>query len=123
MLNRVPDIGNFASFKYDSLEIMDLAYLTAMTGHEFALLRGKDVDILFHGETRHCQFVEALADMLMAHKLTIVGHSHPGEDDSIPSSGDREALKKIGQKRSIVISGRTGIMREFGPDEFEILDE
>ena len=77
MLNRVPDIGNFASFKYDSLEIMDLAYLTAMTGHEFALLRGKDVDILFHGETRHCQFVEALADMLMAHKLTIVGHSHP----------------------------------------------
>lgn len=123
MLDRVPEIGNFASFRYESLELIDLAYLTAMTGDEFAILRGKDVDILFHGEKRHCQFVEALADMLMTHKLVILGHSHPGEDDPIPSRGDREALKMIGQKRSIVISGRTGKMREFGPDEFEILDE
>ena len=123
MLNRVPDIGDFASFGFESLELTDLAYLTAMTGHEFAILRGKDVDILLHGQRMHCQFVEALADMLMAHKLYILGHSHPGEDDPVPSRGDREALKKIGQKRSVIVSGRTGKMREFGPDEFEILDE
>jgi len=123
MLDRVPEIGDFASFRYESLELIDLAYLTARTGHEFAILRGKDVDILFHGEKMHCQFVEALADMLMAHKLMILGHSHPGEDDPVPSRGDREALKKIGQKRSVVVSGRTGKMREFGPDEFDILDE
>ena len=45
MLNRVPEIGDFASFKLDSLEVKDLAYLTAKTGHEFAILRGKDADI------------------------------------------------------------------------------
>jgi len=50
MLDRVPEIGDFASFRYESLELIDLAYLTARTGHEFAILRGKDVDILFHGE-------------------------------------------------------------------------
>ena len=123
MLDRVPEIGDFASFRYESLELMDLAYLTAMTGHEFAILRGKDVDILFHGDVRHCEFPETLVDMLMVHKLEILGHSHPGEDEPIPSGGDREALKKIGQKRSFVVSGRTGKMREFGPDVFAILDE
>ena len=123
ILNRVPDIGDFASFRFEALELIDLAYLTAMTGHEFAILRGKDVDILFHGDRVHCQFVEALADMLVAHKLFILGHSHPGEDDPIPSRGDREALKKIGQKRSTIVSARTGKMREFGPDEFEMLDD
>ena len=123
MLDRVPKTGDFASFRFESLELIDLAYLTAMTGHEFAILRGRDVDILFHGESVHCQFAESLAEMLVAHKLFILGHSHPGEDDPIPSRGDREALKKIGQKRSTIVSGRTGRMREFGPDEFEILDE
>ena len=118
MLDRVPESGDFASFRYKSIEPIDLAYLTARTGHEFAILRGKDVDILFHGEKTHCQFAEALADMLMAHKLIIIGHSHPGEDDPIPSRGDRKALKKIGQKRSTIVSGRTGKMRDFGPDEF-----
>ena len=54
MLNRVPEIGDSATFKHESLELIDLAYLTAKTGHEFAILRGKDLDILFHGDSRHC---------------------------------------------------------------------
>ena len=119
MLDRVPEIGDSAFFKYESLELIDLAYLTAKTGHEFAILRGKDMDILFHGDSNHCEFQETLVDMMVAHKLRIIGHSHPGEDDPIPSPADRMALKTIGQKKSVLVSGRTGREKEFGQSPFE----
>ena len=122
MLNRVPEIGDFASFKLNTLELKDLAYLTAKTGHEFAILRGKEADILFYGDSMHCRFIDTLADMMASHKLEIVGHSHPGEDEPIPSQGDREALKTIGQSKSVVVSGRTGKMRTFGQSPFEEFD-
>jgi hypothetical protein len=119
MLNRVPEVGDSATFRYNKLELIDLAYLTVMTGDEFAIFRGKDMDILFHGDSFHCEFQETLVDMMMAHKLTIVGHSHPGEDDPVPSPGDRLALNRIGQKKSFIVSGRTGRMKEFGQNPFE----
>lgn len=39
MLRRVPDVGDWANFPYEHLTMKDLAYLTAKTGHEFAILR------------------------------------------------------------------------------------
>ena len=122
MLNRVPEIGDSATFRHETLELIDLAYLTAKTGHEFAILRGKDIDILFHGDSRHCEFPETLVEMMIGHKVEIIGHSHPGEDDPVPSMADRIALIKLGQKRSVVVSGRTGKMRLFGQSAFEELD-
>ncbi len=108
MLNRVPESGDWAKFPYEHLTLKDLAYLTAKTGHEFAILRGKSEDILFHGESRRCAFDDVLVDMLLSKRLTIYGHSHPGEDIPIPSPQDRDTLKKIGQSRSKLISGMSG---------------
>ena len=47
MLNRVPATGDWSRFDINTVELRDLAYLTAKTGDEFALLRGKKEDILF----------------------------------------------------------------------------
>ena len=44
MLRRVPDVGDWANFPYEHLTMKDLAYLTAKTGHEFAILRGKHTE-------------------------------------------------------------------------------
>lgn len=120
MLNRVPEIGDWASFKYEFIMLKDLAYLTAKTGDEFALLRGKKEDILFHGDPRNCVFDGTLVDMLMAHKLYIVGHSHSGEPIPRPSGNDREALEVIGQEKSTVISAMSGMCIDFSADSFEI---
>ena len=49
MLDRVPATGDWARFELNSIELKDLAYLTAKVGDEFALLRGKHEDIFFHG--------------------------------------------------------------------------
>ena len=38
------------------ISIKDIAYLSAATHHEFALLRGKTRDIIVHGVERHCYF-------------------------------------------------------------------
>ena len=122
LLNRVPEIGDWAALRRDSIEIRDLAYLSAKTGHEFALLRGKNNDVLFHGTNRQCMFREPLTDLLVNRKFILVAHAHPGEEIPIPSNEDREALKYFGQHRSVVISGLTGITTDYGPDRFDILN-
>ena len=122
MLDRVPETGDWAAFQLNSLELIDLAYLSAKTGHEFAILRGKHKDILFHGSSGHCQFDVDLADMLVSHKFSLTGHSHPGEEQPVPSTADRKALRLLGQNRSTVISGMTAQTIDFGPDEFELFD-
>lgn len=120
MLRRVPDVGDWAKFPHEHLLMRDLAYLTAKTGHEFAILRGKHEDILFHGTAQKCTFDDVLVDFLMTKRLMIYGHSHPGEVDPIPSQGDRAALRRIGQRSSHLISALSGIETEFTADPFEI---
>lgn len=97
----------------------DLAYLTAKTGHEFAILRGKNEDVLFHGENSRCTFDDNLVEDLLNNRLSIYGHSHPGEDTPVPSPQDRETLKQIGQSSSKLISGRTGIEITFTTNVFD----
>lgn len=120
MLGRTPETGDWARFALNSLELIDLAYLSAKTGHEFAILRGKKEDILFHGAVGSYNFVGVLEDMLRAHRLELIGHSHPGEPDPEPSPADRQFLKDLGQARSTVISGMTGRIKEFTNDPFEM---
>lgn len=121
MPNRAPCSGDWARFPLDHLTMKDLAYLTVKTGHEFAILRGKSEDILFHGESARCTFDDILVEMLLSNRLSIHGHSHPGEDVPIPSPQDRETLKKISQDCSKLISGRTGIEITFSVSLFDDL--
>lgn len=120
MLNKVPKQGNWARFRLNSIVMKDLAYLSAKVGDEFALLRGKNEDILFHGRPTQCNFIDDLEDMLRKHQLEIVGHAHPGEVIPVASMADRATLREIGQTRSIVISAMSGRISEFGPDPFEV---
>ncbi|MBR4474454.1 MAG: hypothetical protein IKS55_12550 [Oscillospiraceae bacterium] len=120
MLSRAPEPGDWSRFSLGALEMEDLAYLTAATGHEFAILRGKNDDFLFHGSSRGCQFCDELEQMLKSHHVEIYGHSHPGEERPIPSKEDRNALLQLGQKSSRLISGLSGKIYEFTADEFEL---
>ena len=120
MLDRIPKTGDWAKFQRDTIELKDLAYLTAKVGDEFALLRGKHEDILFHGDNLNCH-LDVFENELISRKYMIVGHSHPGEDDPRPSDKDRNVLELIGQDRSSIVSGRTGKIIDFGADRFEIL--
>ena len=96
----------------------DIAFLTAKTGDEFAILKGKKEDILFHGSRYHCDFEGVLYDMLIKRQLEIYGHSHPVEIIPIPSRDDRKTLKLIRQRKSRLISAVTGKEVEYDDNEF-----
>lgn len=119
LLNRVPNEGDYAAFKKDSITIEDLAYLSAQEGHEFALLRSKSNDILLHGNGTGCTFTDDLESLLVQGRMELVAHSHPDVEHIIPSSEDRDFLKAIGQRKSVIISWYTGRQLEFYADEFE----
>ncbi len=119
LLDRVPKSNDWAKFKKDSITMKDIAYLTAKTGDEFAILKGKNEDILFHGAKYHCSFDGVLGEMLMKRQLELYGHSHPAESSPFPSNDDRATLELIGQEKSRLISAVTGRENEFSYKEFE----
>lgn len=119
LLERVPKSGDWCSFTYESITSKDIAYLSAATQHEFALLRGKKEDILFHGVELHCFFPEELVNSLKEHKLELVAHTHPDWGIITPSQDDRYFLRYIGQKESTIISYITGTELKFRSNEFE----
>ena len=121
LLNRVPEIGDVAFFRVNRVEIEDLAYLSAAVNHEFALLRSKHTDILFHGQATMCIFSEALMELVESGKYELVAHSHPDYGPVIPSAEDRLFLKLIGQKTSKIISFITGEIRDYSAERFEDL--
>lgn len=118
MLSRVPKSGQFASFKLESIEIIDLAYLSAYTGHEFALIRGKVSDILVHGTNMTCNFSEDLLDGFMSGRFKLIAHSHP-DIKIVPSINDRIFLRRIGQESSMIVSWYTGKTKMYTGNSFE----
>lgn len=117
----VPNSADWESFKRNSVSIKDIAYLSAATHHEFALLRGKTSDIVVHGIEMHCNFDDELLVMLKMKKLRLIAHTHPDYGIVEPSSDDREFLRYIGQKESIIISYITGIETQFSANLFDDL--
>lgn len=121
MLRRVPESGNWTNFKKNSITNKDIAYLSAYTHHEFAILRGKHTDILFHGVAEHCVFDDELLELLKSGKLKLVSHTHPDTGVIIPSKDDRDFLKLIGQTESCIVSYITGKERTFTANMFDDL--
>ena len=119
MLARAPNPNEWATFEKDTISIKDIAYLSAATRHEFALLRGKTKDIIVHGVERHCNFNEELLDLLQTKKLRLIAHTHSDYGKIKPSVDDRKFLKHIDQKTSIIISYITGVEFEFCSNSFE----
>lgn len=123
LLNRVPQSGNWAVFPKESITMKDIAFLTAKTGNEFAILAGKREDILFHGNKYHCMFDGELSEMLINGQFELYGHSHPAEMFPQPSDDDIETLQKLGQRKSHLISAVTGKEIEFVGHKFAMMEK
>ncbi len=121
ILNRVPDKETWGSFRLNFIEDKDLAYLSAATGDEFALLRGKNEDILYHGSRYHCHIEQSdtLMELLESHKVRLELHTHPDPEKIFPSADDRAFIARLGQKSSRIISSCTGKIVEFHVNQFD----
>ncbi|MCQ2549935.1 MAG: hypothetical protein MJ134_07830 [Lachnospiraceae bacterium] len=123
LLNRVPKRESWAIFSLNSIEDKDLAYLSASTGDEFALLRGKKQDILYRGNSLHCHIEkdELLMNLLEGHKICLECHSHPDYGTIVPSQDDRDFIASFGQKSSRIVSSYTGKVITFHANRFDDL--
>lgn len=119
LLMRVPNSNDWAEFALESITAKDIAYLSAATHHEFALLRGKKQDVLFHGTEYHCDITDDMIELLKQGKLYLVAHTHPDYGKIMPSADDRKFLREIGQKKSLLISYITCEELEFTANMFE----
>ena len=72
LLSRVPHSGDWVILQEQSITTKDIAYLSAATQHEFALLRGKNEDILFHGTTYHCEFEGVFVKIDLLCELSVI---------------------------------------------------
>ena len=98
ILKRVPKSSDSHKFPRGKISVHDLAYLTAETGHEFSLFRGKHFDILVHGDIRSCNVDGALADTLLKEGYVWIAHSHADLGKLIPSPEDRRTLARFNQE-------------------------
>lgn len=121
LLMRVPNSNDWAEFAFESITTKDIAYLSAATHHEFALLRSKKQDVLFHGTDYHCDITDDMIELLKQGKLYLIAHTHPDYGIVKPSANDRKFLQRIGQKKSLIVSYITGEEREFSSDRFNDL--
>lgn len=123
LLSRVPERETWAVFSLNSIEDKDLAYLSAATGDEFALLRGKNQDILYRGNSLHCHIEkdELLMNLLEGHKICLECHSHPDYETIVPSQDDRDFIASFGQKSSRIVSSYTGKVITFHANRFDDL--
>lgn len=118
MLGRLKETGAHHRFARDSISTRDLAYLSAATGHEFALFRSKHEDILVRGDSRTCNVAGSLGDEILEKRYTWVAHSHVDGGRLVASIADRETLRMLGQKSSIIV-GIDGEEAEFYQSLFD----
>ena len=118
ILARIQNTGEYHRYKREEISTRDLAYLSAATGHEFALFRSKREDILIRGNSRACDIVGELGEEILNKHYKWVAHSHVDGGFLTASLADRETLRKLGQKSSIIV-GINGEEREFFQSEFD----
>ena len=118
ILKRLKQSGDHHRYKRGEISTRDLAYLSAATDNEFALFRSKSEDIIIRGDSRSCDIVGELADEIINKKYEWVAHTHTDGGQLIPSLGDRETLKRLGQRKSLII-GIDGEETDFYQSDFD----
>lgn len=103
MLNRLNNSGDSYRCTKDTITNRDLAYLSAATKNEFALFRSKSEDIIIRGTSKSCDVIGELAEEILNKKYEWIAHTHVDKGILTPSQEDRETLKRLGQKKSILI--------------------
>ncbi|MBR4345251.1 MAG: hypothetical protein IKP88_21520 [Lachnospiraceae bacterium] len=118
LLNRVPNQYEWVRLARNMISLEDLAFLSASTDDEFALFRGKNEDILYHGDHMTCPIEkdETLMILCKEHKVKLIAHTHNDIERIVPSQGDKRFLRAIGQKESIIVSYITGKILKYTSD-------
>ena len=114
LLESLPDYDSRKVVPRDSVNMSDLAALTAYTGHEFAMFTKGNERLIVRGGKKNVNIDTLEAERLSADGYRWSGHTHPGIDflSMQPSDGDYAVLACFKQTNSVIYNSK-GDFRTF----------
>lgn len=119
-LSKLKNAGDVLIDTPGKFSMMDASIMSKETGVEFAHLTIGNKSYLIRGTRNSTPIPNDLEEKLKREKGTLDFHSHPHDDDCIPSEGDKKKLeafsKRTGQKTSKIVTpnGRTVLFDKNG---------
>ena len=119
-LSKLKKKGDTVSGGKDSFSMKDVSVMSKETGVEFARVTIGDKSYLIRGDKGGVDVPARVLNQLEKHGGTLDFHSHPYDNDCIPSIDDRNTLGKLnkitGQTTSQIVTpnGRTTTFNEHG---------
>ena len=120
VLDKLPGYDSKYIFKKRDVSMRDLAALTASEGVEFAMFTKGGERLIIRGDAWSVNILPEDAKALARQGYRWSGHTHPGESFFInsPSPGDRNVLKEMNQRYSVIYSS-TGRKYVFAVEEID----
>ena len=118
-LSRLQNKGDYITGLVGEFNMTDVSIMSKETGVEFAHITIDGVTYLIRGDVNGTVIPNTLIDKMRKNNGTWDFHSHPHNDDCIPSDTDKKLIKKLsgytGQKESVIITPN-GKKSTFGKD-------
>ena len=117
LLDKLPDYDSRITVHKKSVNMSDLAALTAQTGHEFAMFTKGNERLIIRGNSNMVNIKIEDAEELAKQGYRWSGHTHPGTNLNclINSSGDTEILKCFNHDTSVIYNSK-GQFATFGKE-------
>ena len=117
ILEKLPEYDSRVTVPKKSVNMKDLAALTAETGDEFALFTKGNERLIIRGDSRTVNIDVEQAKILSEQGYRWSGHTHPGIGMMClsASSGDMEILKCFKQSVAYIYNSQ-GMYLEFGKE-------
>ncbi len=118
LLEQLPAFDSSVIISKDSVNMADLAALTAKTGHEFAMFTKGQERLIIRGDSASVNIDPDKARKLAAEGYRWSGHTHPGDtiQSMIASGGDMLVLEQFPQQTSVIYNSK-GQFATFGKEE------
>ena len=119
-LSKLKNKGDIVTGNRDSFSTKDVSVMSKETGVEYAKVTIGDKTYPVRGDKNGAVVPEYLMKKMTKKGGTLDFHSHPHDNDCVPSRADREMVKslksKIGQSTSKIVTpnGRTVTSNEHG---------
>lgn len=114
LLEKLPEFDSRTIVPKDSVNMADLAALTAETGNEFAMFTKRSDRLIIRGNEKMVNIDVDAAEQLAKEGYRWSGHTHPGMDFIAmqPSDGDYAILDCFKQESSVIYNSK-GDFRTF----------
>lgn len=119
-LSKLKETGDYIKSDVDRFNMTDASIMSKETGVEFAKVTVGTETYLIRGDSKGTVIPASLLRKIKSNNGTLEFHSHPHNDDLVPSIADRKVIKQLkkltGQQNSTIVTpnGRTAVFNENG---------